>query len=157
MDAPEVARRRLPDERPGLVHRFELGGHKAYIRVSFFEDGSLGELFFEIARAGSTLSGMADVFAIMVSKELQKGMTVREFVDKFKYVRFEPSGRTSNPAIPFATSLVDYIARWFEIKFLPAEEARARAREEALATVTVGETRLDPREDPGVDVPGAAE
>jgi ribonucleoside-diphosphate reductase alpha chain len=114
---PMAVRRTLPSERRGLIHHFDIGGHEGYIRVSAFEDGTPGELFLTMAKVGSTLSGMVDSFAIMVSIALQHGVRLDTLVRKFRAVRFEPSGVTQNPDIPVASSIVDYVFRWLEQKF----------------------------------------
>jgi ribonucleoside-diphosphate reductase alpha chain len=114
---PTPARRTLPSERRGLIHHFHVGGHEGYIRVSVFEDGTPGELFLNMAKVGSTLSGMVDSFAIMVSIAFQHGVRLETLVRKFREVRFEPSGFTQNPDIPTASSIVDYVFHWLEQKF----------------------------------------
>lgn len=115
--APAAARRRLTSERRGLIHHFDVGGHEGYIRVSVFDDGTPGELFLTMAKVGSTLSGMVDSFAIMVSLAFQHGVRLDTLVKKFREVRFEPSGFTQNADIPTASSIVDYVFRWLEQKF----------------------------------------
>jgi ribonucleoside-diphosphate reductase alpha chain len=115
--APAAARRRLPSERRGLTHHFDVGGHEGCIRVSVFEDGTPGELFLTMAKVGSTLSGMVDSFAIVVSLAFQHGVRLETLVRKFREVRFEPCGFTQNPDIPTASSIVDYVFRWLEQKF----------------------------------------
>lgn len=114
---PAAVRRRLPSERRGLTHHFDVGGHEGYLRVSVFEDGTPGELFLTMAKVGSTLSGMMDSFAIMVSLAFQHGVRLETLVRKFREVRFEPCGFTQNPDIPTASSIVDYVFRWLEQKF----------------------------------------
>ncbi|MDQ6747670.1 MAG: vitamin B12-dependent ribonucleotide reductase, partial [Candidatus Dormibacteraeota bacterium] len=99
--------------------------HEGYITVSMFEDGKPGEIFVKMAKEGSTLSGMMDSFAIMVSLSLQYGVPLEALVSKFSHVRFEPSGYTSNPEIPIAKSIVDYIFRWLASKFYDEEGKEA--------------------------------
>jgi len=117
-------RRRLPDERHALTHKFSIGGHEGYVTVGMFEDGAPGELFIVMSKEGSTLSGVMDSFSTAVSLALQYGVPLKVLVDKFSHVRFEPSGVTPNPEIRFAKSVVDYIFRWMALKFLPKEEAQ---------------------------------
>ncbi len=118
------ARREPPAERQAITHRFEVGGHKGYITVGFYEDGSPCELSLVLAKEGSTVSGLARNFAEAVSFCLQYGVPLQDLVDKFSSVRFEPSGRTSNPAVPQAHSIVDYVFRWMQLRFLtPQAEA----------------------------------
>jgi ribonucleoside-diphosphate reductase alpha chain len=118
-------RTKLPDERQSITHKFDIQGHEGYITVSMFEDGKPGEIFVKMAKEGSTLSGMMDSFAIMVSLALQYGVPLEALVSKFSHVRFEPSGYTSNPEIPIAKSIVDYIFRWLASKFYDEEGREA--------------------------------
>lgn len=113
-----VKRRRLPPERKALTHKFFLGGHEGYLTVGLFEDGSPGELFCTMAKEGSTISGLMDVFATAISLALQYGVPLRVLVEKFSHTRFEPSGFTKNPEIPMASSVCDYIFHWLGIRFL---------------------------------------
>ena len=115
------ARRRLPDERAAITHKFDIAGHEGYITVGLFEDGTPGEIFLVMAKEGSTISGFADAFAQAVSYALQYGVPLQVLVDKFSHVRFEPSGRTRNRDVVIAKSIVDYIFRWMATKFLSAE------------------------------------
>src|SRR4029079_2216899 len=119
-------RRKLPDERQALVHKFAVAGHGGYITVGLFADGQPGEIFLVMAKEGSTISGFADAFAQAISYALQYGVPLQALVDKFSHVRFEPSGMTRNPEIRFAKSIVDYIFRWLATKFL-SQEAQFRA------------------------------
>ena len=114
-------RRRLPDERKAITHKFDIAGHEGYITVGLFEDGQPGEIFLVMAKEGSTISGFADAFAQAISYALQYGVPLQALVDKFSHVRFEPSGMTRNPEIRFAKSIVDYIFRWLATKFLSTE------------------------------------
>jgi ribonucleoside-diphosphate reductase alpha chain len=114
-------RRKLPDERHALTHKFDIAGHEGYITVGLFEDGQPGEIFLVMAKEGSTISGFADAFAQAISYALQYGVPLQALVDKFSHVRFEPSGMTRNPEIRFAKSIVDYIFRWMATKFLSQE------------------------------------
>jgi ribonucleoside-diphosphate reductase alpha chain len=111
-------RRRLPDERAAITHKFDIAGHEGYITVGLYEDGLPGELFIVMAKEGSTISGFADAFAQAISYALQYGVPLQDLVDKFSHVRFEPSGMTRNPDVRFAKSIVDYIFRWMASKFL---------------------------------------
>jgi ribonucleoside-diphosphate reductase alpha chain len=134
---PLKQRRKLPDERHAITHKFDIAGHEGYITVGLYEDGTPGELFIVMAKEGSTISGFADAFAQAISYALQYGVPLQDLVDKFSHVRFEPSGMTKNPDVRFAKSIVDYIFRWMAAKFL-SPEAQFRAgvnnREEAAAT-----------------------
>ena len=115
------ARRKLPDERQAITHKFDISGHEGYVTVGLFEDGMPGEIFLVMAKEGSTISGFADAFAQAISYALQYGVPLQVLVDKFSHVRFEPSGMTKNPDVRFAKSIVDYIFRWMASKFLSVE------------------------------------
>ncbi|MCH7727341.1 MAG: hypothetical protein IH991_12800 [Planctomycetes bacterium] len=117
-----AVRRHLPDERNSITHKFRVEGHKGYVIVGLFEDGSPGELFIKMSKQGSTLSGMADSFATMTSLALQWGVPIKQLCKKFVGVRFVPQGYTGNPEIPEATSITDYIFRWLALKFLTEKE-----------------------------------
>lgn len=115
-------RRRMPDERRSITHRFSIGAHKGYITVGLYDDGTPGELFVTMAKEGSVISGLMDSFATAVSIGLQYGVPLPVLVNKFVHKRFEPSGFTSNPNIRMAKSIVDYIFRWMALKFLTIED-----------------------------------
>ena len=117
----QPVRRKLPDERQAITHKFDIAGHEGYITVGLFENGQPGEIFLVMAKEGSTISGFADAFAQAVSYALQFGVPLQALVDKFSHVRFEPSGMTKNPDVRFAKSIVDYIFRWMASKFLSPE------------------------------------
>ncbi|MGE0815047.1 MAG: vitamin B12-dependent ribonucleotide reductase [Vicinamibacterales bacterium] len=121
MAARTPMRRKLPDERQAITHKFDIAGHEGYITVGLFEDGMPGEIFLVMAKEGSTISGFADAFAQAISYALQYGVPLQALVDKFSHVRFEPSGMTRNPDVRFAKSIVDYIFRWMASKFLSPE------------------------------------
>src|SRR5262245_39001860 len=114
-------RRKLPDERKAITHKFDIAGHEGYITVGLYENGQPGEIFLVMAKEGSTISGFGDAFAQAISYALQFGVPLQALVDKFSHVRFEPSGMTRNPDIRFAKSIVDYIFRWMASKFLSPE------------------------------------
>ena len=134
---PGPRRRKLPDERHALTHKFDIQGHEGYITVGLFDDGQPGEIFLVMAKEGSTISGFADAFAQAISYALQYGVPLQDLVDKFSHVRFEPSGMTKNPDVRFAKSIVDYIFRWMATKFLsPDAQFRAgvNVREDYVST-----------------------
>lgn len=112
-------RRRLPDDASAIRHKFVVGNTKGYVNVTLYEDGTPGEIFIQCSKAGSTLAGFTDVWAIAVSNMLQYGVPIEVIVRKFAYVSFAPHGMTANQDIPFAKSLVDYIARWLGSRFVP--------------------------------------
>ncbi|MCR4312091.1 MAG: vitamin B12-dependent ribonucleotide reductase [Candidatus Uhrbacteria bacterium] len=129
-------RRRMPEERRAITHKFVVGGHKGYITVGLYDDGTAGEVFITMAKEGSVISGLMDSFASSVSIGLQYGVPLQVLVNKFAHVRFEPSGFTSNPNIRIAKSIVDYIFRWLALKFLSPQEQLAVG----VNNVSVGES-----------------
>src|SRR5437764_10938030 len=126
-------RRKLPDERQSITHKFSIGGHEGYMTVGMYEDGTPGEIFVSMAKEGSTISGLMDSFSTSVSYCLQYGVPLKFLVDKFGHVRFEPSGWTGNQQIPYAKSIPDYIFRWLALKFLGAEYAGVSEAGESTA------------------------
>jgi ribonucleoside-diphosphate reductase alpha chain len=121
-DGLTAVRRRLPDERRSLTHHFSVGGQEGYVTVGLYEDGLPGELFIRMAKEGSTVSGLMDSFATAVSLALQYGVPLRVLCEKFSHMRFEPSGWSGNPKIGYAKSLMDYLFRWIELRFLKGEQ-----------------------------------
>jgi ribonucleoside-diphosphate reductase alpha chain len=117
-------RRRLPDERPSITHKFDIQGHEGYITVGMYPDGKPGEVFITMAKEGSTISGLMDAFATQTSVALQYGVPLEVMVNKFSHMRFEPSGFTKNPQVPIAKSIIDYIFRWLASRFLDPESQR---------------------------------
>jgi ribonucleoside-diphosphate reductase alpha chain len=115
-------RRRLPAERTALTHKFDIAGHEGYITVGLYADGQPGEIFLKMAKEGSTVSGLMDTFATAISLSLQYGVPLRDLVNKFAHVRFEPSGFTGNSEIPIAKSIIDYIFRWLGSRFLSNDD-----------------------------------
>ena len=120
--AVPAARGRLPDERRSLTHHFSIGGQEGYVTVGLYEDGLPGELFIRMAKEGSTVSGLMDSFATAVSLALQYGVPLKILCDKFSHTRFEPSGWSGNREIGYAKSLMDYLFRWLELRFLKGEQ-----------------------------------
>jgi len=119
---PRAVRHRLPDERASVTHKFNVGGHEGYITVGLYPNGEPGELFVTMAKEGSTVSGLMDSFACAVSLSLQHGVPLKLLCEKFAHTRFEPSGWTSTPEIGFAKSIMDYIFRWLQIRFLTGQQ-----------------------------------
>lgn len=118
-------RKRLPTDCRSIRHKFEIAGQKGYIHTGFYEDGQVGEIFIRMAKEGSTISGLMDTIATLTSIALQYGVPLEALVNKFSHVRFEPSGFTSNPDIPLAKSLTDYIFRYLGTRFLTKEQQEA--------------------------------
>jgi len=122
VEAGKPHRRRLPSERTAVTHKFDIAGHEGYITVGLYPDGQPGEIFLKMAKEGSTVSGLMDSFATTVSVALQYGVPLRDLVNKFAHVRFEPSGFTGNSEIPIAKSIVDYIFRWLGSRFMSDDD-----------------------------------
>jgi len=118
-------RRKLPDERQSITHKFSIAGHDGYITVGMYDDGTPGEIFLSMSKEGSTISGLMDTIATMTSLALQYGVPLDTLVNKFGHMRFEPSGMTPNPDIRFAKSIPDYIFRWLGTKFVPGANLQA--------------------------------
>jgi ribonucleoside-diphosphate reductase alpha chain len=152
---PRAVRHRLQEERASITHKFNVGGHEGYITVGLYPDQSPGELFIKMAKEGSTVSGLMDSFALAVSIALQHGVPLKLLCEKFAHTRFEPSGWTNNPDIGFAKSIMDYIFRWLQVRFLTGQQqmlfdnlrmrpAGVGARPEELGDVN-GSGASDPR------------
>jgi ribonucleoside-diphosphate reductase alpha chain len=139
-------RRKLPNERDSITHKFSIGGHEGYLTVGKYEDGAPGEIFIKMAKEGSTLSGIMDAFALSVSIALQYGVPLRALVDKFVNSRFEPSGYTGNPNIRYAKSVVDYIGRWLGGKFISPDylDGEATVTTEQVAPASPAEGAMKP-------------
>ena len=131
-------RRRLPDERKSVTHKFSVGGHEGYITVGLYDDGTPGELFIRMSKGGTVVSGLMDAFATSTSIAIQYGVPLKVLANKFVHVRFEPSGYTSHPNIRIAKSIVDYLFRWIAWKFLSPDEQRALGVN--MDVETLGET-----------------
>jgi ribonucleoside-diphosphate reductase alpha chain len=130
-------RRRLPEERQSITHKFVIGDHEGYLTVGLFPEGSPGEIFIVMAKEGTVVSGLCDCFATAISLALQYGVPLHVLVDKFVHTRFEPSGFTRHPEIRYAKSIADYIFRWLALKFLnrdPEAEEGSAAGATALGT-----------------------
>jgi ribonucleoside-diphosphate reductase alpha chain len=145
MGPPSAVRRKLPDERHSLTHKFSVGGHDGYITCGLYADGTPGEIFVRMAKEGSTVAGLMDSFATAISLALQHGVPLRLLCEKLRGTQFEPRGFTGNPEIPMAKSIMDYIFSWLNVKFLVPKEAK-----EALAA------QLDLPRVPVLPGPGAA-
>ena len=127
--AGQPLRRRLPDTRTAVTHKFDIAGHEGYLTVGLFDDGQPGELFITMAKEGSTIGGLMDSIGTLTSLALQYGVPLEALVRKFAHQRFEPSGFTKNPDIRNASSITDYVFRWLGLQFIPGyREANARGR-----------------------------
>jgi ribonucleoside-diphosphate reductase alpha chain len=119
---PRAVRHRLQDERMSVTHKFDVGGHEGYIIVGLYPNGEPGEIFITMAKEGSTVSGLMDSFACAVSIALQHGVPLKLLCEKFAHTRFEPSGWSKTPDIGFAKSIMDYIFRWLQLRFLTGQQ-----------------------------------
>ncbi len=153
-------RRRMPNTRQSVTHKFDIAGHEGYLTVGLYDDGHPGELFITMAKEGSTVGGLMDAFGTAISMCLQYGVPVKSLVEKFAHTRFEPSGFTKNPEIPIAKSLPDYIFRWLGQTFLenfkePAPKALPGP--ESAAPIATTQTGVLTAEPPKQATPKAAQ
>ena len=114
-------RETLPATRDSITHKFAIAGHEGYLTVGLFENGRPGEIFIKMSKEGSTLSGLIQGFCRAFSLALQHGLSTEDAVERFRGMRFEPMGPTSNPDIPQASSILDYVARYIEVTFIPSK------------------------------------
>jgi ribonucleoside-diphosphate reductase alpha chain len=119
---PRAVRHKLEEERMSITHKFNVGGHEGYITVGLYPSGDPGEIFITMAKEGSTVSGLMDSFSCAISLSLQHGVPLKMLCEKFAHTRFEPSGWTNNPDIGFAKSIMDYIFRWLQLRFLTGQQ-----------------------------------
>jgi len=119
---PRAIRHRMPAERSSVTHKFSIGGHEGYVTVGLYPNGTPGEIFLRMAKEGSTLSGLMDTIAILASLSLQHGVPLKVLCNKFAHMSFEPSGWTGDEQIGYAKSIIDYIFRWLESRFLSVEQ-----------------------------------
>ena len=131
-------RRRLPDTRTSVTHKFNVAGHEGYLTVGLYENDGPGELFITMAKEGSTIGGLMDSLGTAISIALQYGVPVEALVNKFTHQRFEPAGMTHNPDIPMAKSLVDYIFRWMGMQFVPGYRAANAPRRSSSKSGSAG-------------------
>jgi ribonucleoside-diphosphate reductase alpha chain len=119
---PRAVRHRLPSERASITHKFGIGGHEGYITVGLYPSGAPGEIFIRMAKEGSTISGLMDSFATAISMALQHGVPLKVLVEKFAHTRFEPSGWTGSEELGYAKSIMDYLFRWMQLRFLSGQQ-----------------------------------
>jgi ribonucleoside-diphosphate reductase alpha chain len=119
---PEANRHRLPDERVAITHHFSIGGNEGYLTVGLYPNGQPGEVFIRMAKAGSTICGLMECFGAVTSVALQHGVPLRVLCNKLSHTRFEPSGWTGSAELGFAKSVMDYIFRWMELRFLSGKQ-----------------------------------
>ncbi len=113
-----VERRTLPAKRHGFNQKAKINGQTIFLRTGEYSDGTLGEIFIDLAKEGSTLRSLMNCFAISVSVGLQYGVPLEEFVDKFVYTKFEPAGLVDHPNIKSTTSLIDFVFRSLAYEYL---------------------------------------
>ena len=133
---PRAVRHRLPEERASITHKFSIAGHEGYITVGLYPTGQPGEIFIKMAKEGSTVSGLMDAFATSISLALQHGVPLKVLCEKFAHTRFEPSGWTGNEQIGYAKSLMDYIFRWLNLRFLSGDAVDAVCRPGSAGAAT---------------------
>ena len=131
-ETTRTVRRHLPDERLAITHHFSIAGQEGYLTVGVYDDGLPGEIFITMAKEGSTVSGLMDAFATVVSLALQHGVPLKVLCGKLSHMRFEPSGWSGNPQIGYAKSIMDYLFRWLELRFL---NEQGHLFESLLATI----------------------
>jgi ribonucleoside-diphosphate reductase alpha chain len=119
---PAANRHRLQNERSAITHHFAFGGHEGYLTLGFYPTGQPGEIFIRMAKAGSTIAGLMECFGTVVSVSLQHGVPLKVLCDKLSHTRFEPSGWTGNAEIGYAKSIMDYLFRWMELRFLSGKQ-----------------------------------
>src|ERR1700756_5990464 len=119
---PPANRHRLPDERASITHHFSIAGHEGYLTVGLYPNGQPGEIFIRMAKAGSTIAGLMESFGTVVSVALQHGVPLQVLVGKLSHTRFEPSGWTGNEQLGYAKSIMDYLFRWMELRFLSGKQ-----------------------------------
>ena len=119
---PAANRHRLPDERAGITHHFSIAGHEGYLTVGLYPNGQPGEIFIRMAKEGSTIAGLMECFGTVVSVSLQHGVPLKVLCDKLSHTRFEPSGWTANQELGYAKSIMDYLFRWMELRFLSGKQ-----------------------------------
>jgi len=147
----EPYRRRLPDTRRSLTHKFNIGGTKGYLTVGEFEDGAPGEVFIQMSKAGSTINGLMDTIGTLLSMCLQYGVPLETLVKKFSHIRFEPEGMTRNPHIPMAKSVMDYVSRWLGMEFIRGYREKmspAAPDEKALEDQAPDSVAIEKEDDP---------
>ena len=129
---PAANRHRLPDERAGITHHFSIAGHEGYLTVGLYPNAQPGEIFIRMAKEGSTIAGLMECFGTVVSVSLQHGVPLKVLCDKLSHTRFEPSGWTGNEELGYAKSIMDYLFRWMELRFLSGKQLPRFTKQIAL-------------------------
>ena len=141
---PAANRHRLPDERPAITHHFAVGGHEGYLTVGLYPSGQPGEIFIRMAKEGSTIAGLMECFGTVVSVSLQHGVPLRVLCDKLSHTRFEPSGWTGSAELGYAKSIMDYLFRWLELRFLSGTQLALFSAAGSHGTVAVDSGKVVP-------------
>jgi ribonucleoside-diphosphate reductase alpha chain len=141
-----VSRRPLPQRRFGFTQKNNIGGQTIYLRTGEYPDGTLGEIFIDMHKEGATLRSLLNCFAISVSIGLQYGVPLDEFVDKFAFTRFEPSGPVDHPNLRSATSIIDYIFRILAFEYLNRDDLVQVSREDTPQVETRPESSAQARQ-----------
>jgi ribonucleoside-diphosphate reductase alpha chain len=145
---PAANRHRLPDERVGITHHFSIAGHEGYLTVGLYPNGQPGEIFIRMAKEGSTIAGLMECFGTVVSVSLQHGVPLKVLCNKLSHTRFEPSGWTGNEELGYAKSIMDYLFRWMELRFLSGKQLPLFAQQTA---VVVRQGSVESNQDPASD------
>ena len=137
---PRANRHRLQDERAAVTHHFSIAGHEGYLTVGLYPNGQPGEIFIRMAKEGSTIAGLMECFGTVVSVGLQHGVPLRVLCEKLAHTRFEPSGWTGNEELGYAKSIMDYLFRWLQLRFLSGTQLTLFASAQASTTNSVAAT-----------------
>jgi ribonucleoside-diphosphate reductase alpha chain len=113
-----VERRALPAKRRGFTQKAKINGQALFLRTGEYNDGTLGEIFIDMAKEGATMRSMLNCFAIAISIGLQYGVPLEEYVEKFVFTRFEPAGMVDHPNIKTTTSIIDFMFRALAYEYL---------------------------------------
>jgi ribonucleoside-diphosphate reductase alpha chain len=141
-NGPPVARRhRLNDDRQAVTHKFSFGGHEGYLTVGLYPNGKPGEIFIRMSKQGSTINGLMESFATQFSVSLQHGVPLEVLCGKMAHTRFEPSGWTGNEKMGYAQSIMDYIGRWLQFRFLEGEQLPLFAPSTPVAETAVADPK----------------
>jgi ribonucleoside-diphosphate reductase alpha chain len=142
----KLVRKHMPAERLSVTHKFTIGEHDGYMTVGLFDDGKPGELFVVMSKEGTVMSGLMGALTTAVSVALQYGVPLQVFCEKFAHLRFEPSGITtsSEPSLRFAKSIVDYIFRWLDLRFIQQPGSSPALVSTRNPVATVDQSRRPP-------------
>lgn len=149
-----VERKKLPAKRSGFTQKAKVGGQTLFVRTGEYDDATLGEIFIDMHKEGAAFRSLVNCFAIAISIGLQYGVPLEEFVDKFTFTRFEPSGPVDHPNIKFSTSIVDYVFRLLAFEYLdrtdlvhvaPEDMAQHEKSTHELSTETIGDFPVSER------------